>query len=135
MKSRFLVLGLLAGLVSHGVRAGAVENLLAEYAGAGAGPFRVEAGAALWVRPHPTPAGETRACASCHTRDPTQPGRHVLTGKNLSPLAPAAHPGCLEDRGKIEKWFRRNCSWTLGRECSPQEKGDFLVFLRSFDAP
>jgi hypothetical protein len=33
--------------------------------------------------------------------------------------------------GQIEKWLRRNCNWTLGRECSAREKGDLLSFLRS----
>ena len=29
-------------------------------------------------------------CASCHTADPRLPGRHVVTGKPIKPLAPAA---------------------------------------------
>ena len=35
------------------------------------------------------------------------------------------------DPEHIEKWFTRNCKWTLGRECTPQEKGDFLLMIRS----
>jgi len=33
------------------------------------------------------------------------------------------------DEKKIEKWFKRNCKDTWGRECTAQEKGDFLTFL------
>ncbi|TBR21868.1 MAG: DUF1924 domain-containing protein, partial [Candidatus Nitrosotenuis sp.] len=29
----------------------------------------------------------------------------------------------------VEKWFKRNCKETLERECTPQEKGDFLAYL------
>ena len=31
----------------------------------------------------------------------------------------------------MEKWFRRNCHWTLGRACMPEEKADFLAFIQS----
>ena len=44
-------------------------------------------------------------------------------------MAPSVNPKRLTDRSKIEKWFKRNCKWTLGRECTPQEKGDILTFL------
>lgn len=27
-----------------------------------------------------------------------------------------------------EKWFRRNCTEVVGRECSAAEKADFIVF-------
>jgi hypothetical protein len=30
---------------------------------------------------------------------------------------------------KVEKWFRRNCQDVLQRECSAQEKGDFIAWL------
>ena len=30
----------------------------------------------------------------------------------------------------IRKWLKRNCKWTLDRECTPQEKGDFLSFIQ-----
>ena len=33
------------------------------------------------------------------------------------------------DPAKTEKWFRRNCTEVLGRECSAAEKADFIQFL------
>ena len=30
---------------------------------------------------------------------------------------------------KIEKWFKRNCKEAWGRECTAQEKADFLTYL------
>jgi hypothetical protein len=33
------------------------------------------------------------------------------------------------DVKKIEKWFKRNCKDAWGRECTVQEKADFLTFL------
>ncbi len=69
------------------------------------------------------------ACATCHTDNPAQPGRHAITGKDIKPLRPAANPERLTDTAKVEKWFKRNCTEVVGRECSVAEKADFLAFL------
>jgi hypothetical protein len=42
-------------------------------------------------------------------------------------LAPSAQSDRFSDPEKVEKWFKRNCTW--GRECTAQEKGDFLAYL------
>jgi signal transduction histidine kinase len=42
-------------------------------------------------------------------------GRHAITGKAISPLSPVANPERFRDAAKVEKWFKRNCSDTLGR--------------------
>ena len=71
------------------------------------------------------------SCASCHGEVPTQPGRHAVTGKPIGALAPAFNPERFSDAQKTEKWFRRNCKDVLGRECTPAEKSDVLVWLMS----
>ena len=71
----------------------------------------------------PKPEGE-RSCTTCHGTDQAKPGRHQRTGKVIESMAPSVNPQRLTDVAKIEKWFVRNCKWTLGRECSAQEKGD-----------
>jgi hypothetical protein len=112
---------------------GAVDGLQAEYRATGAGPFSPDAGATAWQRPVPAgDGGVPRSCVACHGADPRGAGRHAVTGKVIDPLAPAANPTRLSDLATIEKWFRRNCDWTWGRACTPQEKGDFLSFLGSF---
>jgi hypothetical protein len=73
--------------------------------------------------------GPARSCASCHTEDLTQAGRHARTGKPIEPLAPSVNANRLTDPKKVEKWLRRNCRWTLGRECSASEKADFLAYI------
>ena len=67
-------------------------------------------------------------CASCHTASPKQAGQ-TRVGKRIEPLAPAANPQRFTDAAKVEKWFRRNCQDVLQRECSAQEKGDFIAWL------
>jgi mono/diheme cytochrome c family protein len=69
------------------------------------------------------------SCASCHTEDPRQPGKHAKTDKPIDPLAPTANAKRFTDPKKVAKWFKRNCGDVLGRECSAQEKGDVLAYL------
>jgi len=72
-----------------------------------------------------------RSCNSCHTRNLHNIGQHVKTKKTIEPMAPSANAERLKDRKKIEKWLKRNCKWTLGRECTVQEKADILAYIRS----
>jgi len=72
-----------------------------------------------------------RSCVSCHTSDLSRAGKHVKTGKAIEPMSPRVNPARLSDNRKVEKWLLRNCKWTLGRECSVQEKADFLAYIQS----
>ena len=71
------------------------------------------------------------SCSTCHTSTPTANGRHARTGKTIAPLAPTVNPDRFADTATAEKWFRRNCNDVVGRECTPQEKGDVLTWLLS----
>jgi uncharacterized protein DUF1924 len=71
------------------------------------------------------------SCATCHTADPRQPGRHATTAKPIAPLAPAANADRFTNPAKVDKWFRRNCNDVLGRACTAVEKGDVLTWLLS----
>ncbi len=44
-------------------------------------------------------------------------------------MSPSAYPERLTDSKKVNKWFKRNCKWTYGRECTAQEKSNFLVYI------
>jgi len=92
--------------------------------------FTAERGKKLWKQTQ-TISGKPRSCASCHTSDPRQTGKHVRTGKPIKPMAPSVNSDRFTDPKKIAKWFKRNCKWTLGRECNAQEKGDFTKYLKS----
>lgn len=122
---------LLAGLaVASVANAGAFDERLADYRRQGAQNFDARAGEALWTREFADArTGEKRSCATCHRANLAEPGRHAETGKRIEPMKPAVNPERLVDAKKIEKWFLRNCKWTFGRECTAQEKGDFLTFI------
>lgn len=123
----------LALLAMHATAsAGPVDDLLQQFRAQGAGGFTVAAGEQLWERKVIDPkTGQTRRCALCHTADLRKMGKHATTGKAIEPMAPSANPERLSDTAKIVKWLARNCKWTLGRECTPQEKGDVLTMIRS----
>lgn len=126
------VLGVCALLAQVPARADAVADALADYQALGAGPFDAKAGERRWTENFTDAAtGQTVNCASCHRADLRQTGEHIRTRKPIEPMSPAAHPQRLTDIKKIEKWFLRNCKGTWGRECTAQEKGDFLVYIRS----
>jgi len=90
-------------------------------------PGDAERGKAFFNAKH----GKDLSCASCHNSNPVTQGKHSSTGKVIEPLAPSANPRAFTDTAKINKWFRRNCNDVVGRECSAQEKADFLAYLTS----
>ena len=73
--------------------------------------------------------GNDWSCASCHTSNPADPGKHVKTDKAIDPLAPSANAERFTEIKKVEKWFKRNCGDVLDRECTSLEKGDVLTYL------
>jgi len=122
------VLALIGMPMAH---ADAVDNLLKGYQAQGAGNFSAEKGKAMWSQQFNPPGSDrARSCAMCHGENLKLAGKHAKTGKPIEPLAPSVNPKRFTDAAEIEKWFKRNCTWTTGRECTPQEKGDFLTYLR-----
>ncbi|SEQ02219.1 protein of unknown function [Amphritea atlantica] len=123
-KKRWLLAGLIASLAMT-ANAGVIDQKLDQYRAAGATTFSADAGQALWNSDN-----DGRSCTQCHGADPTGVGKHAKTGKAIKPMAPSVNPKRFTDSKKIDKWFLRNCKWTLNRECTAQEKGDFLVWIR-----
>ncbi len=125
-----LVLGLLllSPLVAH---ADSVSSLMDTYRQQGGDNFSASGGEALWNKKiTDAKSGQERSCTACHTNDLKLAGKHARTGKVIKPMAPSVNPKRLTKTSKIEKWFKRNCKWTLGRECTPQEKGDVLMYIK-----
>ena len=109
-----------------------VDSLLSEYRQQDATSFSAEAGKQLWLKSFPDKkTGKNRDCTNCHTSDLKNTGKHIKTGKLIKPMSPSVNPQRLTDIKKINKWFKRNCKWTIGRECTVQEKGNILLYLQS----
>jgi len=109
-----------------------INTLLQQYQAAGATSGDAKRGEALWNKTYTGKAPFTeRSCKTCHSANVKKPGKHVRTGKALKPLAPSVNPESLIKVKKIKKWFKRNCKWTLGKECNAQQKADILTFLKT----
>jgi len=91
--------------------------------------FSAERGEALY-RSVNSASPDFPSCATCHTADPTRPGRHAKTGRAILPMAVSANPKRFTDAAKVEERFERDCKTVLGRACTAQEKGDYTTFLR-----
>ena len=105
------------------------------YAGSENLTFSADRGKEIWNKKHPPNKDaegwedKERECTVCHGKDLTKKGKHAKTGKVIEPMAPSVNPERFTELKKIEKWFKRNCKWTMDRECTNQEKGDILKFL------
>lgn len=123
-------------VVSAGVFAAPPAALIEEYAAqaraadpAFAG-FSAERGKAFHLAAHGQGKPDTPACTACHGNDVRAPGK-TRAGKAIEPMAMSVVAGRYSDPAKVEKWFRRNCTEVLGRECSAREKGDWLAWMKT----
>ena len=130
MKNRLVVTsGIAVMILSTATFAGPCEDLLAQYAAAAnARGFSAARGQALHTQSFSGGKPDTPSCTTCHGKDTRGPGR-APSGKTIEPLAVSVTPTRYTDPAKVEKWFKRNCTEVLGRECTPQEKGDWLTFV------
>jgi len=109
----------------------AITILEKSYQTQGAKSGNAQRGEKLWNKTYSGKAPFTeRSCSSCHTSNLKNNGEHVRTGKTLKPLAPSVNSASLSKVKKMKKWFKRNCKWTTGKECSVQDKADILAFIR-----
>lgn len=118
------VMLVLAALASQGAWAQARLQLQG-YVDQAQRPASASAGQRFFLARH----GQEWSCASCHGKDPRQPGKHASTGRTIQALAPSANPDRFMDVAKTEKWFKRNCKDVLNRECTAGEKADVLAWL------
>jgi len=97
---------------------------------AGVQAFDPEAGRRLFAEKRAHSSGESRSCTTCHSDNPAAKGKTPV-GKVIEPISPAANRERFTDPEKVEKWFKRNCKWVLERECTAEEKGDYIAYMLS----
>ncbi len=131
MRHLFLIVILFTSNTVSAANSAAVTTLLLQYQSESAINFSVQQGRELWQKKFNATSGETRSCTSCHSKNLTVTGKHIKTKKTIEPMAPSVNSKRLIKIKTIKKWFKRNCKWTLGRECSAQEKGHLLKYIQS----
>jgi hypothetical protein len=90
--------------------------------------FSAERGARFFRTEHIHSDGKKVSCSTCHTSDPRNQGK-TRANKVIEPMATIVNPQRFTDEVKVEKWFGRNCKDVLERNCSAQEKGDYIQYL------
>ena len=109
-----------------GATAATPAELRDEYAAKAGSPPSAERGQKFFLQKF---GKDYENCAECHGAVPVRRGKDLVSGKTLEPLAPAANPARLTDRGRVDYMFRQNCKDVVGRECTAQEKADVLTWL------
>ncbi len=121
--------GLVLALQPGAAFAATPAELLAGYVKQAGAPASAERGQRLFVKKFENDFDWT--CATCHTANPLQPGKHAVNGKPIAPLAPAAQADRFSNLTQVEFHFRLNCRDVVGRECTAGEKADVLSWLIS----
>lgn len=79
--------------------------------------------------------GKAIACATCHTANPADMGKHIVTGKLIKPLSPVVNSKRFSSMEKVEKQFTKHCNDVVGSDCTLQEKGNYIAFLLTQKSP
>ena len=91
--------------------------------------FSAERGETLFRATRGGGDARTPACTSCHTADPRKSGRNAKTGRTIDPVAVSANPVRFTDAAEVNRQFTRDCKSVLGRDCTAQERGDYITFM------
>jgi len=92
-------------------------------------------GQAFFNRKFTMPNGKEVACASCHTTNPADNGKHLVTGKSIQPLSPYVNKNRFTDLDKVEDKFTEHCTDILGADCTAAEKANFIAFVMTQKSP
>jgi len=103
-----------------------LDDLIADYQSASGQTLDAKSGEKLWKDKH----AQSRSCRTCHGDHLRGPGKHIKTKKKIEAMSPSVNAKRFTKVKFIEKWFKRNCQWTWGRECTAAEKGQILMFLK-----
>jgi Domain of unknown function (DUF1924) len=99
-----------------------------------AGPT-VADGKAFFNRKIKLGKGKETACASCHTTNPADNGKHIITGKVIKPLSPAVNSKRFADFEKVEAKFTQHCNDIIGSDCTAAEKASYITYLLTEKTP
>ncbi|MGZ8257961.1 MAG: DUF1924 domain-containing protein [Methylotenera sp.] len=79
--------------------------------------------------------GKEMACASCHTSNPADEGKHIVTGKAIRPLSPVVNFKRFADIDKVEEQFTLHCNDIIGSDCTAAEKANYITYLLTEKTP
>ncbi len=118
--------------IAAGPQDAVLANLAAQAKAADVGfsTFSAVDGKTFFFSTHSGGKPDTPSCVTCHSDNVKAFGK-TRAGKVIEPMAISVNAQRFTDMEKVEKWFARNCNSVLGRDCTPQEKGDVATWLIS----
>lgn len=149
MKTISIIVSALIGLSASSLYAdaGTAQQLVDKYAAmakaadpAYAGPSAAD-GKSFFTREviqfkgDPANPGKAIACASCHTANPADSGKHLVTGKPIKPLSPVVNAKRFKSIDTVEKRFSKHCNEVVGSDCTAQEKANYIAYLLTESTP
>ena len=143
MKKLNIVLATLLGLAALSAQADATnaEKLAHKYAGIAKsvnpeykGTSAID-GKIFYNRKIKLANGKETSCASCHTANPADSGKHIVTGKAIKPLSPVVNPNRFTDLDKVEDQFTQHCNDIIGTDCAAKEKADYIAYVMTEKTP
>ena len=91
--------------------------------------FDAARGEKIFTSTHIGKRGKPISCVTCHTKDLSQKGENVHTGKVIEPLSPTANPERFTRVKEVKKWLRRNFRDVYNRVGTVREKGDVITYI------
>ncbi len=82
-----------------------------------------------------TANGKETACASCHTANPADNGKNIVTGKVIKPLSPVVNTKRFSDFDKVEAKFTQHCVDILGVDCTAAQKANYITYVLTEKTP
>ena len=79
--------------------------------------------------------GKETSCSSCHTQNPADAGKHIVTGKTIAPLSPNVNFKRFSDIDKVEDLFTQHCNDIIGSDCTAAEKANYITYLLTEKTP
>jgi hypothetical protein len=73
--------------------------------------------------------GKEVSCSSCHTDNPANKGKDIVTHKSIQPLSPVTNPKRFSNLDKVEEKFVQHCNDITGADCPAQDKADYITYL------
>lgn len=142
MKKLSIVLVALLGLTAFSAQASVanadklakIYTAVAQHADAKFAPSEAE-GKAFFNNPVKLANGKETACASCHTANPADSGKHILTGKAIRPLSPVVNEKRFSDFDKVEGQFTKHCNDILGHDCTAAQKANYITYVLTEKTP
>jgi len=143
MKNLSIVLAALLGFAAFAAQADVqnavkLENKYKSFAKTAnpeyAGPSAVD-GKLFFNRKIKGANGKETSCSSCHTQNPANEGKNIVTGKAIAPLSPNVNAKRFADVDKVEDQFTKHCNEVIGADCTAAEKANYIAYLLTEKTP